>query len=72
MKIIKDSETRGRVVSQELERALKATFRWREETAERQQKEDQERGLILEYEQSRMQLAELLFHEMPDAEKIGQ
>lgn len=69
VKIIKDPETRGRIVSQELERTLKNSFRNREEIAERQYKEDLERTLILEYEHSRIHLADVLFQDMPDTKK---
>ena len=66
VKIIKDPPTRSRVVSPELEATLKGNFRRQQEMAERQDKEDLERTLILEYEHSRMQLAELLFQDMPE------
>lgn len=69
VKIVKDAETRARVVSPELERTLRNNFRRQQEAAERQNREDQERALILEYEQSRMQIAEMLFQEMPDLKK---
>ena len=70
VKIIKDPATRSRVVSPELEATLKESFRRLQEMAERQHKEDLERALLLEYEQSRMQLAETLFLEMPEDKKI--
>jgi len=69
VKIIKDRETRSRVVPQQTEESLMATFRRQREAAEKQHLEDIERTLLLEYEQSRMQLAEYLFAEMPDAKK---
>jgi hypothetical protein len=69
VKIVKDAETRERVVSPELERTLKNTYRRQQEAAERQNREDQERVLILEYEQSRMHIAEVLFQDMPDLKK---
>jgi hypothetical protein len=69
VKIIKDPATRSRVVSAELEATLKANFRHQREMAERQDREDIERNLILEYEHSRVQLAEVLFQDMPDAKK---
>jgi hypothetical protein len=52
-----------------LEATLKAGFRRQQEIAERQHKEDMERSLILEYEHSRVEIAERLFQEMPDAKK---
>jgi hypothetical protein len=69
VKIIKDVSTRSRIVSHELETTLKNTFRRQREMAERQDREDMERVLILEYEQSRVQIAERLFHDMPDLKK---
>jgi hypothetical protein len=69
VKIIKDQEMRRRAVSSELEATLKSNFRRQEEMAEQQHKESVERTLILEYERARMQLAEVLFQEMPDAKK---
>ena len=69
VKIIKDPETRTRQVSRELEATLKAGFRRQQEIAERQDKEDLERSLILEYEHSRIEIAEHLFQDMPDVKK---
>lgn len=69
VKIIKDQSTRSKVVSHELETTLKNTYRRQREMAERQDREDVERALILEYEQSRVQIAERLFHDMPDLKK---
>jgi hypothetical protein len=69
VKIIKDPLTRGRIVPAELELSLKESFRRQQEMAERQDKEETERIMILEYERSRMQLADLLFQDMPDSKK---
>ena len=69
VKIIKDPETRSRLVSRELEATLKAGFRRQQEMAERQHVEDMERSLILEYEHSRVEIAERLFQDMPEAKK---
>jgi hypothetical protein len=69
VKIIKDRETRSRVVSPELEETLMGSFRRQREAAEKQHVEDMERALILEYEQTRVQLAETLFEDMPDDKK---
>jgi hypothetical protein len=69
VKIVKDPEMRRRVVSPELETALRSSFRRQEEMAERQHRDNLERSLILEYERARMQLAEVLFEEMPDPKK---
>lgn len=69
VKIIKDPPTRSRVVTPELEAALKNSYRRQEAVAERQHKEDMERSFILDYERSRMHLADMLFQEMPDSKK---
>jgi len=69
VKIIKDPATRSRIVSPELESVLKQTYRRQQEVAERQDHEQMERSLVLEYEQSRMHIAEILFQEMPDVKK---
>ena len=69
VKIIKDLPTRERVVSAELQSSLKETFRRQREMAERQDQEQMERALILEYEQFRVHIAEVLFQDMPDAKK---
>ncbi len=69
VKLVKDPATRSRVVGPELEAALKSSYRRQREGAERLHQENLERSLILEYEQFRMQLAEALFHEMPDDRK---
>ena len=69
VKIIKDPLTRSRVVGRELETALKESFRRQQEMAERQDKEETERTLILEYEQFRMQFAETAFQDMADDKK---
>jgi hypothetical protein len=69
IKIIKDQPTRERVLSAELETALKANFQRQREVAERQDQEQLERALFLEYEQCRVILAQGLFAEMPEAKK---
>src|SRR5579872_892132 len=69
VKIIKDPSARSRIVSPELEATLKASYRRQQDMAERQDQEDLERALILEYEQTRVQIAERLFQDMPDAKK---
>jgi len=69
VKIVKDPATRARVVNPELEAALKGNFRRQQDMAERQDQEEIERSLILEYEHSRVQIAAMLFDEMPDARK---
>ena len=69
VKIVKDRETRSRTVSPEMEETMMAAFRRQRAAAEKQHLEDLERSLILEYEYSRMQLAETLFAEMAEDKK---
>ena len=69
VKIIKDASTRSRTVSPELEATLKAGYRRQQEFAERRDQEDLERALILEYEQTRIEIAERLFQDMPDVKR---
>jgi hypothetical protein len=70
VKLIKDPETRGRVVSPEMEASLKNAYRRQLELSQRQDRENSERAMVLEYEQSRLAMAELLFEEMPDVKKV--
>ena len=69
VKLIKDAETRNRLVSRELETSLKNSYRRQQELSERQDQENSERAMILEYEQSCRAIAEVLFHQMPDVRK---
>jgi hypothetical protein len=71
VKIIKDPSTRERVVSTELEAALKSSFQRQREVAERQDQEQLERSLFLEYEQSRINIAQTILQEMPDSKKAA-
>jgi hypothetical protein len=69
VKLIKDGETRSRIVNPETEASLKNTYRRQQEVSERQDRENTERVLILEYEQSRIAIAEMLFQDMADVKK---
>jgi hypothetical protein len=69
VKIVKDPAARTRLVTSEMETVLKQTYRRQQELAERQDRDQVERSLILEYEQSRVNIAEMLFQEMPDVKK---
>jgi hypothetical protein len=71
VKIVKDPETRSRLVSPELEATLKTTYRRQQEAAEAQHSEDVERSLVLEYEQFRVNLAESIFNEMAEDKKTA-
>jgi hypothetical protein len=70
VKLIKDPETRNRLVSRELEASLKNAYRRQQDLSERQDRENSERALILEYEQSRIAIAEMLFQDMADVKKV--
>ena len=69
VKLIKDTETRSRIVSPEMEASLKNSYRRQQEMSERQDRENTERALILEYEQSRVAIAEMLYRDMADVKK---
>lgn len=69
IKIIKDPASRSRIVPQETERVLRESFRRREQLAERQQNEMEERALILEFEEFRERLAENIFNDLDDAKR---
>jgi hypothetical protein len=69
VKLIKDPETRSRLVSPEMEASLKNAYRRQLQQSQRQDRENSERAMILEYEQSRLAIAELIFKEMPDVKK---
>lgn len=66
VKIVKDPVGRSRLVNEDLANSLRQSFRRREETARRQKNEQEERTLILEYEQYREKLAQAIFDEMPE------
>jgi len=69
VKIVKDPDMRTRAVTPEMETVLKQTYRRQQEMAERQDRDQVERSLILEYEQSRINIAGMLFQDMPDVKK---
>ena len=71
VKIVKDPPARERIVGEALEQTLKEGFRRREHVAEQQQNELAERSLILEYEQFREHMAQLLFEDLPESRKTG-
>ncbi len=71
IKIIKDESSRRRLVSEETENALRESFRRREQAAERQKDEFEERNSILEYESFREQMAQTLFNELPETRKAA-
>lgn len=70
MKIVKeDAQGRRRFVSEEQELQYKQRFRQREEAALRQEREAEERTLILEYERFRNEVAAQAFAELSDEER---
>lgn len=69
MKIVKDPASRARFVNAEQEQAFRHRFRQREEAALRQEKEAEERTLVLEYERFRQAAAAKAFAEMSDEER---
>lgn len=69
VKLIKDQETRSRIVSPEMQASLRSAYRRQRELSERQDQENTERSLILEYEQSRIAIAEMLFQDMAEVKK---
>jgi hypothetical protein len=69
IKIIKDPESRSRIIPEEVEHSLRESFRRRELFTERQQHELEEHALILEYEESRGRMAETIFNDLADAKK---
>jgi hypothetical protein len=70
IKVIKDPESRIRIIPEEVERSLRESFRRRELFTERQQNELEEHALILEYEESRERMAETIFNDLADAKKV--
>lgn len=69
VKILQDPESWRRAVSEDLEESLKESFRRREQLRRRQNHEQQERILILEYEEFREKLAGQLLDEMPETRR---
>jgi hypothetical protein len=68
-KIIKDPDSRQRLVPQEQERAYKERFRQKEQAVFRQQALAEEKSLIAEYEQYRRRLTERMLEEMADGRR---
>ena len=69
IKIIKDPVLRGRTVTEEAEKLFRENFRRREQVAERQQHELEEHALILEFEETRERIAELIFNDLAETKK---
>lgn len=69
MKIVRDPDSRKRLVSEELELSLRQRFHQREQIALRQYEETEKRTEILEYEKYREQAARSLLDEMPPASR---
>ncbi len=71
MKIVKDTASRERFVGADREAAFKQRFRQREDAALRQEKEAEERTLILEYERFRHSVASKAFADLSDDERAA-
>ena len=69
VKIVKDPRTREQVVNPALEKQLREMFQRQQERAERQELDETERTLLLEYEQFCAVRAEELFQETADEKK---
>jgi hypothetical protein len=69
IKIVKDPALRSRIVSAEVEKSFRETFRRREQMAERQQHDLEEHALILEFEETRKRVAESMFNDLADTRK---
>jgi hypothetical protein len=69
VKMLQDPASWRRVVNEDLEQSLKEGFRRREQVRRRRDHEQQERVLILEYEEFRQTLAAQLLDEMPEAKR---
>ena len=67
VKILKDAETRDKLVSPDAAAALRQVFRQRERSCLEHAALELERDLILEYEEFRRRLAAAIFAEMPPA-----
>jgi hypothetical protein len=69
IKIVRDPESRSRLVPKELEVSLRNRFMQVEQAALAQEREADQRRHILEYEDFRRQLAERIFEEQPEERK---
>jgi hypothetical protein len=67
VKILKDDATRRRLVSVEQEAAFKEGFRRRENAARRLRDEEEERTLIIEYEQFREKRSTEILDDLPES-----
>lgn len=65
VKVVRDPETRRKVITQDQEAELKQRFRHQEEAAIRREQEAEERSLILDYEKYRQDLAVRFFEDLP-------
>lgn len=69
VKMLQDEATWRRAVNEDLEESLKESFRRREAVRRRQNDEQQERLLVIEYEAFREKMAAELFDELPEAKR---
>lgn len=69
IKVLRDPDSRARLVPKDLELSLKNRFSQIEQTALSQERDAEQRRHILEYEEFRRQLAERIFEEQPEERK---
>lgn len=69
IKIIRDPETRARLVSAEAEKIAKTRFRQIEAAILRQENEAEQRILVVEYERFRQERAQQIFNELSEAKR---
>lgn len=65
VKIVKDADTRGKLVAPDMAASMRQMFRQRERVSLEHAALEQERDLVLEYEEFRRGLAQAIFREMP-------
>lgn len=71
MKVLKDPDTRRRLVNNDMEASLRQRFRQKEQAAIRQHREAEQRTEILGYEEYCIEAAQKLLQEMPAAAKAA-
>jgi hypothetical protein len=71
MKVLKDPDTRRRLVNNDMEASLRQRFRQKEQAAIRQHREAEQRTEILGYEEYCIEAAQKLLQEMPAGAKAA-
>jgi hypothetical protein len=67
VKIVRDPETRRRVITEEHEAELKQRFRNQEEAVTRREQDAEEKNLVLEYEKYRQNVAAKILEDLPQS-----